>query len=58
MTTVKCPICLKELEVEEAPEKNIIGCGLCGKRVAALMCLYCFSELNLVESDTSEICEV
>ncbi|HHT9119605.1 MAG TPA: hypothetical protein ACFYD3_03535 [Candidatus Hypogeohydataceae bacterium YC41] len=58
MTTVKCSVCLEELEIEEIPEEKTHGCALCGKRVTALMCPLCFSEFNLVEKDVAEVREV
>lgn len=57
MITVKCPVCLEELEIEEIPEENTTGCALCGKRITALMCPSCLSEFNLVESGMAEACE-
>ncbi len=58
MTTIKCPVCLEELEIDEVPEEKTSGCALCGKKVTAFVCPICFSEFNLVHSGAPEICEI
>ncbi|MFN3466733.1 MAG: hypothetical protein ACK4WF_03420 [Candidatus Brocadiales bacterium] len=58
MSTVKCPVCLEELEIEDIPEGETHGCALCGKQVTAYTCPFCLSEFTLVEPGKAEVCEV
>ncbi|HHT9154935.1 MAG TPA: hypothetical protein ACFYD5_03880 [Candidatus Tripitaka sp. YC43] len=58
MVSVRCPVCLEELEIEDIPEEKTHGCALCGKRVTAFTCPLCLSEFTLVEPGMAEVCEV
>ena len=58
MVSVRCPVCLEELEIEDTPEEKTHGCALCGKRVTAFMCPYCLSEFTPPKADMAEVCEV
>ena len=58
MITVKCPVCLEELEIEDTPEEKTHGCARCGKRVTAFTCPLCLSEFTPPKADMAEVCEV